>query len=137
MTEEEKLDTGAELEETDDARGEAAEEAEGDYEEMIEEELAALRAAVPELAGIREITDLQNPTRYGALRDLGLSPEEAYRATTLRQPRGDNRAHLRTSAPRYAAAPAGSMPYAEMQAARELLGVSDAELQRLYKKVTK
>ncbi len=108
-----------------------------DYEELIAKDMAELKASFPELADIGDITELDDPLRYGALRDLGLTPEEAYRATARHTRRSDNRAHLKSSAPRHAAAPSGSLPYAELQAARELLGVSDAELQRLYKRVTR
>lgn len=115
------------------------ENADRDYEALIEEDLIALRAAIPELSGIRDITELENPVRYGALRDLGLSPEEAYRATTTAKPRRyDNRAHLRSSAPKALRTSATDMSYRELEMARELFsGVSDAEIQRLYKKVTK
>lgn len=108
-----------------------------DYDELIAKDVAELKASFPELADLGDITELDDPLRYGALRDLGLTPEEAYRATARRTRRSDNRAHLKSSAPRHAAAPNGSLPYAELQAARELLGVSDAELQRLYKRVTR
>ncbi len=110
------------------------------YEELIERDLDALRAAIPELENIKDISELENPVRYGALRDLGLSPEEAYRATTTgrKERRPDNRAHLRSSVPRAVRSPESNISYRELEIAREIFsGVSDAEIQRLYRKVTK
>ena len=83
------------------------------------------------------ITELNNPLRYAALRDLGLSPIEAYMATAKRRTQ-DTRSHLKSAHGRSAAAPAGMMSQYELASARELFpGMSDADLQRLYKKVTK
>lgn len=114
-------------------------DAEDNYAEIIESDLAVLKAEFPELSHISDITELENPTRYGALRDLGLSPEEAYRAvTTRRSAQRDTRAHLRSSAPRHASSPAAAMSYRDLEIARSIFSdVSDAELQRLYKRVTK
>ena len=110
-----------------------------DYEALIARDLEILRASIPELENIKDISELENPVRYGALRDLGLSPEEAWRATSVNARRHtDNRAHLRSSAPKAVHADTLDMSYRELQAARELFsGISDAEIQRLYKKVTR
>lgn len=112
-------------------------ESEPDYEAIIKEDIATLKAEFPELGGIEDITDLHNPLRYAALRDLGLSPAEAYLATAKRV-KTDTRAHLKSAHGR-SAAPAGSaMSYAELATARELFpGKNDRELARLYKRVTK
>lgn len=111
-------------------------ENEVDYERIIEDDLAELRAEFPELYGISDITELDNPLRYAALRDLGLSATEAYLATTKRK-RHDNRAHLKSAYGRSAAAPTGMMTQRELRDAREIFGnLSDAEIQRLYRKVT-
>lgn len=108
-----------------------------DYEALIESDLDTLRAEFPELKGIKDITDLNNPLRYAALRDLGLSPEEAYLATAKRRAQ-DTRAHLRSAHGKNAGASIGMMSQHELSAARDLFpGLSDAEIQRLYKKVTK
>ena len=108
-----------------------------DYEALIASDLDTLRTEFPELSGIRDITDLNNPLRYAALRDLGLTPEEAYMATAKRKAQ-DTRAHLRSAHGKSAAASVGMMSQHELASARELFpGMSDSELQRLYKKVTK
>jgi len=111
-----------------------------DYEALIEKDLDNLRESFPELKGISDISELENPVRYGALRDLGLSPEEAYRATTTRTrvTKSDNRAHLRSSVPRAAASQGAEISYRDMETAREIFsGLSDTEIQRLFRKVTR
>jgi len=108
-----------------------------DYEALIESDLAELKAEFPELKSIGDITELNNPLRYAALRDLGLSPAEAYLATAKRRSQ-DTRSHLKSAHGRSASAPTGMMSQYELATARELFpGMSDADLQRLYKKVTK
>lgn len=110
-----------------------------DYGNLIEEDLRVLREKFPELRNIEDITELENATRYGALRDLGLTPEEAYRATaTEKNSKRETRAHLKSSAPRHALSPNAAMSYRDMEIARSLFSdMSDSEIQRLYKKVTK
>lgn len=112
-------------------------EEETDYEALIASDVLALKAEFPELQGITDITDLNNPLRYAALRDLGLSPAEAYMATAKRRST-DTRSHLKSAHGRGAAIPTGMMTQFELATARELFpGMSDSELQRLYKRVTK
>ena len=55
------------------------------YEEIIAEDIKLLKAEFPELYAMEDITELENPLRYAALRDLGLSAQEAYLATTRRK----------------------------------------------------
>lgn len=107
-----------------------------DYAKIIAEDLATLKAQFPELHGIEAITQLNNPLRYAALRDLGLTAEEAYLATAKRVAR-DTRAHLKSAHGKSAGRSTG-MSYSELAAARELFpGKNDAELERLYKRVSK
>ncbi len=111
-----------------------------DYSEtadLLEEDLSFLRESFPELSSLADISGLPNPTRYAALRDLGLTPEEAYLATAKREAR-DNRAHLRAAVPAASKPPYSSMTRREWQAARELFeDMSDSEIEKLYRKVTK
>ena len=112
--------------------------AEINYEEIVKADIESLRTEFSELSTLKDITELENPLRYAALRDLGLTPAEAYLATTRHIRRIDNRSHLNTAVPRMAAIPRGFMPEHELEAARELFSdMSDAEIKRLYKKVTK
>ena len=107
-------------------------------EETVENDLTELRCGFPELSEIKSITELKNPTRYAALRDLGLSAEEAYLATNGRVARTDNRSHIISGVPVSAKIPTSGMSRAQMEDARELFrDLSDSEIQRLYQKVTK
>ena len=109
-----------------------------DYDELIRRDLEALRGEFRELAQLRDITELNNPMRYAALRDLGLSPAEAYMATRKRAPKKDNRSHLVSAVARAAASPIGGMSRRELEEARNLFsGLSDSEIQGLYKRVIK
>lgn len=109
-----------------------------DYAKMAEEDLAAIRANVPGMGRLRSLTDLPQYERFAVLREAGLTPEEAFWATShslIKPPAYDNRSHLRSSAPR----PASGSPYAmtaeELSAARDLFGdLTDAEIRTLYAK---
>ena len=108
-----------------------------DYEALAREDLLALQRDFPSLLSLRSVAELPNPTRYGALRDLGLSPREAYLAVggEIRRAK-DNRSHLHSSVPRTRAGVHGEMSSAELESARNLFGdLSDAEICKLYQKV--
>lgn len=79
-----------------------------------------------------------NRERYGELRALGLTAREAFLATSeIRERPSDNRAHLGSSVPRCATRPTFGISQRELKEARELFsGASDAEILRLYKRVT-
>ena len=106
------------------------------YEELLISDMNELSEQFSDGAGIK-ITDLKNPLRYGALRDLGLTPKEAYLASGGRKEKADNRAHLSSSVPRKTVSSFSEMPRAELDAAREIFGdISDSEIRNLYRKVT-
>ena len=106
-----------------------------DYEALILEDVKALKNEFYELSGLSDITELENPLRYAELRDLGLSPAEAYLATKKR--RDDNRSHLR-AIHNVKSTHQNTMSDSELASCRELFGnISDAEIRRLYKRVTK
>jgi len=105
-----------------------------DYAGVAAKDLETLRRTFPECAEMDSLCQLGNPLRYAQLRDLGLSPEEAYLATARPHTHPDNRSHLTSSVPRAAAGGIG-MTAAQLSAARELFeGLSDAELTRLYRR---
>ncbi len=109
-----------------------------DYGELARRDMEELTAIFPHLSGKKSITELDNPLRYAALRDLGLSPKEAYLATAERAVRYDTRSHLCGSVPRAAGSRTDMISAGELEAARELFsGLSDREIQKLYKKVTR
>ena len=125
---------------TDDKDAEVSEEdtSEVDYGEIERQDLSELKSIFPHLRDKSSILELDNPLRYAALRDLGLSPKEAYLATSEPIRKYDNRSHLISAVPKSASSPADLLSRGELEAARELFsGLSDRELQRLYKTVTK
>lgn len=117
---------------------EEREESATDYAEIVRADIKALSSEFPELKDLSDISELDNPLRYGALRDLGLTPAEAYLATTKRRRTTDNRAHLERAVPRGASVPLGAMSERELSEARDIFSdISDAEIKRLYRKVTR
>lgn len=109
-----------------------------DYGEVERQDLEELHALFPHLRDKTSIMELDNPLRYAALRDLGLSAKEAYLATSEPVRKYDNRSHLRSSVPKSAAMPQNTLTRGELEAARELFsGLSDREIQQLYTKVSR
>ena len=107
-----------------------------DYAELLKSDMNELTEELSASETLK-ITDLKNPIRYGALRDLGLTPKEAYLASGGKKERVDNRAHLSSSVPRKMAASFSEIPRAELDTARELFSdMNDSEIRNLYKKVT-
>lgn len=109
-----------------------------DYEEIMRSDLERLKEEFPELAETSSITEIKNPLRYAALRDLGLSPTEAYLAARGKHAVNDTRSHLSYSAPKVRSSYNMGMTHSELESARELFGdMTDSEIQKLYKRVTK
>ena len=107
-----------------------------DYGELLKTDMQEIAAEFSPHESIK-ITDLKNPVRYGALRDLGLTPKEAYLASGGRKETADNRSHLFSSVPRAVSSSFSEIPRAELDAARDLFAdMSDSEIRNLYKKVT-
>ena len=109
------------------------------YEAMAAEDLRILQSRFAVCRQISHISQLQNPLRYAQLRDLGLSPEEAYLATNyarLSAYQKDNRSHLHSAIPKGAGGE--SMSAEALSQARDLFGnLSDGELLSLYRRATK
>ena len=104
---------------------------------ILAKDVEDLKLEFPELHELSDIAELDNPTRYAALRDLGLTPREAYLATSSAQ-KQDNRSHLRPTPAVNTRRPASSMTMREWQIARSLFeNLSDGEIEKLYRKVTK
>ena len=103
--------------------------------EIIMEDLEQLISEFPELSDLRDASELSDPIRYGKLRDLGLSPKEAYLATAGRKKIIDTRAHLSGARPKPLNAPS-SIPAYAVRCVRELFdGISDEEIISLYRRV--
>lgn len=128
-------DTG-ETRGSDTAAEENAAAAPTDYAALAAEDLREIKRMAPSLAGLTHLAELPNALRYAALRDAGLSVEEALYAAchAFVTPRAaDNRAHLRSAVPIGAAGTPSRMTAAEMREARELFGdLTEGEIERLY-----
>ena len=101
----------------------------------LDSDLDELAGEFPESISKDALSDSE---RYKELRTLGLTPAEAYLASIRRTPKFDSRSHLRTSVPRAAKSPGGAMSRRDLIEARELFsGLSDRQIEDLYRKVTK
>ena len=108
-----------------------------DYAALARSDVEELSSEFSELSELTDITELENPLRYAALRDLGLTAAEAYLATTKNRHKADNRSHL-FGTKMVSSTPLGVMSERELESARELFSdMSDAQIRKLYKKVTK
>ena len=76
-TEEENAEVSA-----DSGKSDGTEENDTYFRDLMENDIRQLHEEFTELRGKRSITELENPIRYAALRDMGLSPAEAYLATS-------------------------------------------------------
>ena len=104
---------------------------------ILSDDLNQLKGRFPELERISDVSELPNAIRYSALRDLGLTPTEAYLATSYGAS-ADNRSHLRAAVPGASRSPKISMTRREWNIARALFeDISDSEIERLYKTVTR
>ena len=107
-----------------------------DYAALAARDLGEIKRLAPALAGLSPLAELPNALRYAALRDAGLSVEEALHAAChayLAPRAADNRAHLRSAVPIGAAGTPSRMTAAEMREARELFGdLTEGEIERLY-----
>ena len=91
-----------------------------------------------ECDALSEIGLITNRERYLALRKMGLTSREAYILTGKTTASEVSKSHLVSTVPSGASSPRGGMSGAEMEAARSLFeGLSDSEIQKLYKKVTR
>ena len=109
-----------------------------DYAAVLNADIEELKAEFPELGAMESISELADPIRFGALRDLGLTAKEAYLASGGKRRAYDNRTHLVASVPGGARSAVDGISRQELDMARDLFGgMSESEIQRLYRKVTK
>ena len=112
--------------------------ADPDYEALASADLSELKEQFPALSALTSLTELPEPIRYAELRELGLSPREAYLATggAVRK-KSDNRSHLFSAVPRTSTLGRDLPTSEQMAEARRLFSdLSDEQIYRLYKKVT-
>ena len=102
------------------------------------DELDELLGEFPELSALESIEDMRGFSRYRELCDMGLTPREAYLATAPRRDTSSGKSHLLGAPIAKSAVSAHGISRGELMAAREIFGeLSDAEIRRLYRKVTK
>ena len=107
-----------------------------DYERMAEEDLLAVRRICPRFGGIESLSELPSASRFGELRELGLSVSEALGALGLSGAEHDGRAHLRASVPRRLGDAGTRMTPSELESAKRLFPrLSEREIARLYRRV--
>ena len=112
-------------------------EAEVDYAARVEEDLNEIRKQFPTLSALNDISELKNPLRFGALRDLGLTVKEAFLASGGARSSYDNRSHLTASVPKRASSGI-EMSRKEYELAKDLFStLSDSKIKKLYQRVTK
>ncbi len=124
-----------------------AEQKEG--EAIRKADLEKLHQAFPETAGYDDISKLPNFKRFGELRVLGLSADEAYSASHPNAIRANavegakkslligTKNHLHTSVPKGARDDAITMPKSALAEMRELYpNLKDKEIEALYKRAS-
>ena len=101
----------------------------------VKADIDAINSRFPD-AKISSLEDIKNSSQYVALRDKGVSPEEAYAQAI--QPKEDGKKHMTATASKTTPSRGAQMTAFEKKAARDLFpGMSDAEIQKLYKRVSK
>ena len=117
-----------------------------EFEKKASADLAALHAAYPDTRQYSNIRDIPNLKRFGDLRDLGLSPKEAYAAANpdgvrtnvadavKKQSLADTKGHLRSAVPRGSHDTAPKMSRSELAQWRDIFpDLSDKEILKLYR----
>ena len=130
------------------ARAKAAEAllARQEAEQVLAADLAAIQAEFKAAAKFKSVAKFPNIDKFCEMRDLGLSAVEAFRVA---QPDivaesfaphavADSKSHLMSAVPKGARDTSITIPSGELDEYRELFpGKSDAEINALYKRVTK
>jgi hypothetical protein len=124
---------------TEDTEAEGTEDGHDDYySSLAESDVRTLKDSFRELKDLKDLTELENPMRFALLRDAGYSAVEAYLESSRRKKHQDNRSHLYSSVPISRSKSDISMTREEMEMARDLFpDISDSEIQKLYKSVTR
>lgn len=100
----------------------------------VKADVEAIKRKFPD-AKITSIADIKNSSEYVALRDKGVSPEDAY--AQVMKPKADGKKHMTPTASKTKPTRATQMTAYEKKVARDLFGdkMSDAEIQKLYHRV--
>lgn len=118
-----------------------------DYEALARSDLAELQALYPETKEFTSLVEIPNVREFAKLREMGLSPKQAYaaanpdlirsRAATAARRNTDEggKSHLHTVVPKANSERGTSMTKAQMDDFRELFpDLSDKEIVALFKK---
>ena len=109
-----------------------------DYAAMAAEDLLEVRRLCPDFRELESLAELPLASRFGELRELGLSVSEALGALGLSGDRHDTRSHLRASVPKRLGDAGARMMPSELEGARRLFPkLSEREITRLYRRVCK
>lgn len=120
------------------------------FDAKIAADLAEVQAAYPDAAKYASVKDFPNFKEFGRLRDLGLSPKQAYIAAhpdavrenvaqaTRRQTLNDGKGHLKPAVSRASKDTSLKMTRRELAECRDLFhGMSDKEILALYRSTAK
>lgn len=117
-----------------------------EFEKKMKADFAEIQREYPETRSLKSLTEIENLSKFGRFRDMGLSPKEAYAAAnpdsmrrsvaaaTKQQSLNDTKAHLKS------AVPVGSKDDGIVMSKRELAEwrdlfphLSDKEISKLYR----
>lgn len=121
-----------------------------EFEKKMKADLAEVQREFPETKSLKSITEIENFAKFGRLRDIGLSPKEAYAAAnadsvrnsvaaaTKQQSLNETKAHLKSAVPKGSKDEAIVMPKKVLSEWRDLFpNKSDKEIVKLYKETLK
>lgn len=121
-----------------------------EFEKKMKADLAEVQREFPETKSLKSITEIENFAKFGRLRDIGLSPKEAYAAAnadsvrknvataTKQQSLNETKAHLKSAVPKGSKDEAIVMPKKVLSEWRDLFpNMSDKEIVKLYKESLK
>lgn len=117
-----------------------------EFEKKMKADLAELQSAYPETKKLTSITQVQNFAEFGRLRDMGLTPKQAYAAANpdgvrenvaaavKQQSLNETKQHLQSAVPKKAKGDTITMTRKELLEWRDLFpDKSDKEIIALYK----
>ena len=117
-----------------------------EFEKKMKADLAELQSVYPETKKLTSITQVQNFAEFGKLRDMGLTPKQAYAAANpdgvrenvaaavKQQSLNETKQHLQSAVPKKAKGDAITMTRKELLEWRDLFpDKSDKEIIALYK----
>ena len=132
----------------DDAARKLLQQAE--FEKKMLSDFAEIQREFPETRGLKSLREIENLSKFGRFRDLGLSPKEAYAAAnpdgvrksvaaaTKQQSLNETKAHLKSAVPAGSKDDGIAISKKELREWRDLFpNLSDKEISRLYRESAK